>query len=242
MSKPKSGTIKRRNEHGPIGCAQERMFEDSIVANPLRHYETGNQAFSMCLRFLTIRVSDLRQRGLVSFRKKQSALDLGFQDTVLRSQIFVPQQQFLIDGAGDVGQHASPVHSRASLKLIVEPGLYMLLRFQKAAGRGNYETGNQAFSKRLRFLTIRGLLPLRRPGNPEDLRPAASDRRVEPLGDRQERRGPESLLRLCSSGNPLAGPDETGSPKLWGDRNGHRRPDSVESAFRSRPAQGAIGL
>ena len=33
--------------------------------------------------------------------------------------------------------------------------LYMLLRFQKAAVRGNYETGNQAFSKRLRFLTIR---------------------------------------------------------------------------------------
>ena len=34
--------------------------------------------------------------------------------------------------------------------------LYMLLRFQKAAVRGNYETGNQAFSKRLRFLTTRG--------------------------------------------------------------------------------------
>src|SRR5271157_6387233 len=93
----------------------------------------------------------LRSRRLVSFRQEQSALDLGLQDTVLRSQIFVPQQQFLIDGAGDVGQHASPVHSRASLKLIVEPGLYMLLRFQKAAGRGNYETGNQAFSKCLRF-------------------------------------------------------------------------------------------
>src|ERR1039458_1789622 len=31
----------------------------------------------------------------------------------------------------------------------------MLLRFQRAAGRGNYETGNQAFSKCLRFLTIR---------------------------------------------------------------------------------------
>ena len=40
--------------------------------------------------------------------------------------------------------------------LIVEPGLYMLLRFQRAAVRGNYETGNQAFSKRLRFLTTRG--------------------------------------------------------------------------------------
>jgi hypothetical protein len=55
-------------------------------------------------------------------------------------------------------QHASPNHSKASLKLIVEPGLYMLLRFQKAAVRGNHETGNQAFSKRLRFLTIRYLL------------------------------------------------------------------------------------
>jgi putative transposase len=53
------------------------------------------------------------------------------------------------EGHGDVD------HSRASLKLIVEPGLYMLLRFQKAAGRGNYETGNRAFSKRLRFLTTR---------------------------------------------------------------------------------------
>jgi hypothetical protein len=31
----------------------------------------------------------------------------------------------------------------------------MLLRFQKAAVRGNYETGSQAFSLRLRFLTIR---------------------------------------------------------------------------------------
>ena len=32
----------------------------------------------------------------------------------------------------------------------------MLLRFQKPAVRENYETGNQAFSMRLRFLTIRG--------------------------------------------------------------------------------------
>jgi hypothetical protein len=31
----------------------------------------------------------------------------------------------------------------------------MFLRFQKAAVRGNYGTGNQAFSMHLRFLTIR---------------------------------------------------------------------------------------
>jgi hypothetical protein len=33
----------------------------------------------------------------------------------------------------------------------------MLLRFHKVAIRENYETGNQAFSMRLRFLTIRPL-------------------------------------------------------------------------------------
>src|ERR1035437_4243726 len=50
-------------------------------------------------------------------------------------------------------------HSRSSPGTMplprIEPGLYRLLRFQKAAGRVNYETGNQIFSKRSRFLTIR---------------------------------------------------------------------------------------
>jgi hypothetical protein len=66
----------------------------------------------------------------------------------------VPWKKFLVYGSGDVSKHASPNHSRASLNLIVEPGLYTLLRFQRAA-RGNYETRNQASSMRLRFLTTR---------------------------------------------------------------------------------------
>src|ERR1022692_315187 len=153
----------RQTESGLILCAVRwylryslslRDVEELLEERDLNADHTTVQ-ISTRRGFCGPQMSDLRQRGLVSFRKEQSALDLGFQDTVLRSQIFVPQQQFLIDSAGDVGQHASPVHSRASLKLIVEPGLYMLLRFQKAAVRGNYETGNQAFSKRLRFFTIR---------------------------------------------------------------------------------------
>src|SRR5664280_2731064 len=40
--------------------------------------------------------------------------------------------EFLVYGSGDLRKHASPNHSRASLNLIVEPGLYMLLSFQKA--------------------------------------------------------------------------------------------------------------
>jgi hypothetical protein len=79
---------------------------------------------------------------------------LGSQDPVLCGQIFVPQKKFLVYGSGDVSKHANPNHSRASLNF-VEPGLYMLLRLQKAAARGNYETGYQAVSMHLRFLTIR---------------------------------------------------------------------------------------
>src|ERR1022692_1576060 len=71
--------------------------------------------------------------------------------------------EFLVYGSGDLRKHASPNHSRASLNLIVEPGLYMLLRFQKAGVRENYETGNQAFSMRLRFLTIRAVGTKRNP-------------------------------------------------------------------------------
>ena len=48
-----------------------------------------------------------------------------------------------------------------------------------------------------------GLLRLRRPGNAKDLCAAAPDCGTEPLGGRQERGGPKSLLRLRSTGNSL---------------------------------------
>src|ERR1017187_10332633 len=36
--------------------------------------------------------------------------------------------EFLVYGSGDLRKHASPNHSRASLNLIVEPGLYFVSR------------------------------------------------------------------------------------------------------------------
>jgi len=51
----------------------------------------------------------------------------------------------LIDCSGDIGEQAPRKNFRASLNLTVEPGLYMLVRFQKPAVRDNRETGNQAF-------------------------------------------------------------------------------------------------
>ena len=41
-------------------------------------------------------VSDLGQCRVISFRKQQPILDLPAQDPVLRRQIFVSQQEFLI--------------------------------------------------------------------------------------------------------------------------------------------------
>jgi len=94
-------------------------------------------------------VSDLRQCYIFSFRKQQPIRDLPSQDPVLRRQIFVSQQEFLIDCSADIGERARPKYFRASLNLTFEPGLNMLLRFQ----RENCEIGNQAFSMPLRFLT-----------------------------------------------------------------------------------------
>src|ERR1017187_7263857 len=73
--------------------------------------------------------------------------------------------EFLVYGSGDLRKHASPNHSRASLNLIVEPGLYMLLSSQKASCARKYETGSKAFSIRFRFLTIRQQLLPRLPPN-----------------------------------------------------------------------------
>ena len=56
----------------------------------------------------------------------------------------------------------------------------MLLRFQKAAVRGNYETGNQAFSMRLRSLTIRHSrnVPADNNRSERELRPTVIARKI----------------------------------------------------------------
>jgi hypothetical protein len=43
------------------------------------------------------------------------ALDLASENPVLGRQIFIAQQEFLIDHTGDIGQHTRPTHFRFSL-------------------------------------------------------------------------------------------------------------------------------
>jgi hypothetical protein len=57
-----------------------------------------------------------------------------------------------------------------------KPDYYMLLRIQKAAVRGNYETGNQAFSMHLGFLIhTGGERPIRRCHDQSQIPPRFAD-------------------------------------------------------------------
>jgi hypothetical protein len=77
------------------------------------------------------------------------------------TRLCLRRRKFVITTASDDGLPVYPNRAHQLVltgldQLRVADITYMLLRFQKAAVRGNYETGNQAFSMRLRFLTIWG--------------------------------------------------------------------------------------
>src|SRR5256884_797088 len=75
-------------------------------------------------------VNVIHRTGPLNWGRARPILDLPSQDPVLRRQIFVSQQEFLIDYSRDIGEQARPKHFKTSLNLTVERGLYTLLRFQ----------------------------------------------------------------------------------------------------------------
>ena len=56
-------------------------------------------------------MTDFAERGSLGVRKLQPSFQLGFEDAVFRSQIFIPRQQFLVHCPRDVGQDARPIHN-----------------------------------------------------------------------------------------------------------------------------------
>jgi hypothetical protein len=90
----------------------EAQANSSKAFRPSRWAISANVAFS---------VSDNNNLPLIwALRMRFSAARYSFLSS-----------KFLVYGSGDVSKHASPNHSRASLNLIVEPGLYLLLRFSE---------------------------------------------------------------------------------------------------------------
>ena len=55
-------------------------------------------------------MTDLAQGGALGLGQQEPAFQLGFEDAVLGGEIFIAQQELLIDRPGDVGENASPVH------------------------------------------------------------------------------------------------------------------------------------
>jgi hypothetical protein len=89
------------------------------------------------IRFRTFR---LTFRGKHTRRVNDSRLSKPARPSIRQGEeepvllaLVIALLEFLVYGSGDLRNHASPNHSRASLNLIVEPGLYMLLSFQKAS-------------------------------------------------------------------------------------------------------------
>ncbi len=56
---------------------------------------------------------DLGQGGSLCIRKPEPGRQVGSEDAILSRQVFVAQQQFLIDEAGHKGQQACPLKSIA---------------------------------------------------------------------------------------------------------------------------------
>ena len=56
---------------------------------------------------------DLGQGGSLCIRQPQPRRQVSSEDAILGREVFVPQQQFLIDEAGYKGQKACPVESIA---------------------------------------------------------------------------------------------------------------------------------
>jgi len=59
-------------------------------------------------------MTNFSQSGSFSIGKVQPALDLGFENAIFSHEIFIAQEQFLVDRSGDIGQQARPVHSNPS--------------------------------------------------------------------------------------------------------------------------------
>jgi hypothetical protein len=59
-------------------------------------------------RFAAKPVSDFRKRDSFRVGKTQPRRQLGPQDPILGGEVFVPQQKFLVDGAGHVSEKSHP--------------------------------------------------------------------------------------------------------------------------------------
>src|SRR5580704_13663460 len=87
----------RRCFEPPNLCAMSRRYQARMVSGP------ATQA-TCCKRLPTESLTDLGQRGPLSIVQSQDLFTMRFQDPILRREVLVLQQQFLIDQTGRIGQ------------------------------------------------------------------------------------------------------------------------------------------
>src|SRR5665213_3489018 len=102
-------------------------------------------------------LAELRSLGV---RESQAPIQLGLQDPVFSSQIFVPQQQLLVHSPSDVGKDARPLH-KSSL-CARQSAMGALDRPKKPSGRPAARLRQDGITTRIscsfNFLTIRAIV------------------------------------------------------------------------------------
>jgi hypothetical protein len=79
--------------------------QDRVGLDEARHFRQGS---------LPQLLADRGQRRAFAIRQPHTARDLTAQDAIFRNEISITQQQFLIDGPGDIRQQVFPVHAPSS--------------------------------------------------------------------------------------------------------------------------------
>ena len=83
--------------------------------------ESGN----LLQGLLAQRLTDVSQCLAFAITQPEASLDLVSEDTVFRHQLFVAQQQFLIDGPRDIREQVVPIHRLSPIVVTVHiPGEY----------------------------------------------------------------------------------------------------------------------
>jgi hypothetical protein len=104
------GIDPRPPDGGPL-FGTVKLLSDQLAVPSQDSIRLGDRGDSL-ERFAAQTLADFRERGPLSIIEPEARGEMRLQNPVLRSEVFVPKHQLLIDEAGDVGPERSPLRAQ----------------------------------------------------------------------------------------------------------------------------------